>query len=121
MVVAYSRKKIDSSENKYDPVFDENNTYRCLNEIRELCDSLEIDYSFVAIPPVSHLRRGSSFQDIRQDAEVLFQDIEFHLPETVILDDYANNPYGGSDDIHFNDSGHRKFADFILDILTEKQ
>ena len=45
----------------------------------------------------------------------LFKDFQYYYPANLKKKDYKGPP-----DLHFNNKGHRKFADFIMEILKQK-
>jgi hypothetical protein len=45
------------------------------------------------------------------DYQTLFDSLEFHIPSTITADDYL------IDDPHYNDAGHRKYADFLDELI----
>lgn len=92
-------------------------TYRCLSDIARLCDSLGIGFTLAGIPPMPLVREGVSIPEIRAMHNDMFRDLELRLPGNIAPDDYATGPLYGVDDIHFNDSGHAKFANFLDSLL----
>ena len=53
-------------------------------------------------------------QDIESKHPDLFRDLTYYLPETLEKSDYNDWPDG-----HLNNTGHQKYADFVLSILQQ--
>jgi hypothetical protein len=54
----------------------------------------------------------------RPEAEYpkIFENLNYQMPHSLSTTDYYENPNG-----HFNNQGHRKYTDFILEILKKLQ
>lgn len=87
-------------------------TYTNLNAIRKCCDSLKIRSVFVGIPAPGESEEGSA---LNKKYEKYFKDIDCITPLNLTRQDYD----GGGVANHFNNSGHRKFAAFLDDLLKK--
>ena len=84
-------------------------SYDYLVEIRDLCAAAGIPFYLFVIPQHDRLE-----ENISEKYPKLFRDLEWHMPEDVEFDDYIDWPDG-----HFNNKGHKKYADFILSVIEK--
>ncbi len=82
---------------------------RLLNDIQILAHSYASDFKLFIVP--GRPSRISIHNDIAYNRDV-FEGLDPLCPQNLKEDDYR-----GKNDSHFNNKGHRKFADFILHVL----
>ncbi|MEZ5002394.1 MAG: SGNH/GDSL hydrolase family protein [Chitinophagales bacterium] len=88
--------------------------YKEIKQIDELCKAANVDYWIVGIPSPNDVRKKISMEE---KYEFVFQDVVWHFPD---LQNFNLKDYDGKKiDNHFNNSGHKKFYNFILNLLKE--
>jgi len=83
-----------------------------LQQIQDTCDKNTTKCMFFLIPFVN--------QDIQKDKSIqsnfhLFEGFSYQYPENFEKNDYCEPPNN-----HFNNQGHKKYADFIIGVLKQK-
>jgi len=80
-----------------------------MKRIQDTCHKNDAKFIIFLIPSVN--------QDIRKNSSIknnlhLFKDFQYYYPEIFEKSDYREPP-----DNHFNNQGHKKYADFIMGVL----
>jgi len=83
-----------------------------LLEMQQVCEKSGSEFMVLLIPKV----KGNMDPTISIKKRLhFFKDLPYFYPSNLKITDYCSPP-----DDHFNNPGHRKFADFIIRILKEK-
>ncbi len=86
---------------------------KALMEIRETCRQNGSRMMLFIIPFVN--RDTQKNRTIEKNSH-LFKDFQYYYPP-----DFQKNDYQARPDKHFNNQGHRKFADFIIGVLKQNR
>lgn len=84
---------------------------KALNDMQETCRLNNVRFIIFIIPAVN--RDKLKNKTIEENSK-LFKDFQYYYPPNIQKSDYQLPP-----DRHFNNQGHRKFADFIIETLTQ--
>ena len=90
----------------------ENQTKIYLSRIRKVSEEYNARFMLFLIPVHPGIRKKSNSVE---DNLFIFEDFESFIPHFLIRSDYMDLPND-----HFNNSGHRKYAEFILRTLESK-
>lgn len=82
-----------------------------LKRIRNVCDQYHAKMLVFLIP--NHPEMNTPATSIKEHRQI-FDGYDVWVPEFLTKEDYREAPNG-----HFNNEGHRKYADFILGVLRE--
>ena len=83
-----------------------------LQRIQQVCRKNDSEFLLFLIPVVKrNQRKGNTFKDSIH----IFKDLQFYYPYHIQSNDYHPPP-----NAHFNNQCHRKFADFIIEILKKR-
>jgi hypothetical protein len=82
-----------------------------LNRIKNSCDKHDTEFMLFLIPVGSAL--GTSEKSIDKNLHY-FQKFNPRVPEMLTVDDYMELPND-----HFNNKGHNKYADFIIEEINK--
>lgn len=104
--VVTQRKAERETEPSEEPV-----SYVYLDQIRTLCEQEGGEPLFFALP-----EKGWPQPSIPGDYPDVFRDLAVHCPQTLSESDFRPFP-----DSHYNNEGHQKIADFILETLAKAQ
>jgi len=83
-----------------------------LGKIQEVCRKNDSEFIIFLVPFVN--QETAKAKSIRENL-YLFKGFQYYYPGNLEKSDYRLPP-----DKHFNNKGHRKFADFIIGILKQK-
>lgn len=89
-------------------------TYSRISNISNICDSLNVPLLFVGIPAPEEAKEGKGLKAKYQKD---FKTINWHVPFNFTTDDYDGKDAGN----HFNNQGHKKYADFLEQLLDKKE
>ncbi len=89
-------------------------TYANIKNIKACCDSVNIPCTFVGIPAPKESEEGAS---LNTKYNLHFKDIPYYVPANLTCEDYD----GKSAANHFNNKGHKKYADFLIKLLDDKK
>lgn len=81
--------------------------YLC--QIEQLCENAGADFIFSLIPDRKQVK-----PDLKQLGN-WFPDIDFYVPQNLAQEDYFQTPTDG----HFNNSGHKKYAQHLLGLIND--
>ncbi len=85
-----------------------------LSAIKKSTDSLNIETLFVGIPSPEE---AANKEDLTEKYKTLFKEIKWFAPVNLTKEDYD----GMNISNHFNNNGHKKYADFVAKLLSEKK
>jgi hypothetical protein len=109
-------KKAQREWNKMNPDFHvnvEEITYKNAKNITRACDSAKVQCVFTGIPSPAEADKKVKLLD---KYKPYFKEIKFYEPDNLNLTDYDGTDIGN----HFNNEGHRKYAEFLKKILATK-
>ena len=109
--------------------FDEPVSYDYLKAVKKACDDENVPFHIFVIPVHTEVKSlhwkwllkyviqlgRSATTNIERDYPLVFRELKYHVPDNLIRSDYYEWPDG-----HFNNEGHRKFADYVLRILKSE-
>jgi len=82
-----------------------------LKQMRRICEENGAAFMVFLIPTPRKAERAADFAKANA---ALFNDFHWHYPRNLKMSDYHRPPDG-----HFNNQGHRKFADLLIQTLVE--
>lgn len=88
-------------------------TYKHVKNIQLVCDSLSVNYLFTVIPMPTEGKEG---QSLLSKYKNYFKEFPYYIPINLTEKDYD----GQSAANHFNNNGHKKYADFLKELLDQK-
>lgn len=87
--------------------------HKRLSVIKKIADSLQIKALFVGIPSPEE---ASNNENLKEKYKTLFKELEWHVPTNLTKDDYD----GMNISNHFNNTGHKKYATFLKQLIESK-
>lgn len=87
--------------------------HKNLVSIASSCDSAQVPYLFVGIPAPLEAKEGKL---LKTKYAAAFKDLKWFVPEDLTLKDYD----GSSIANHLNRQGHKKYAEFLKEVLKEE-
>ncbi|MCC6371088.1 MAG: SGNH/GDSL hydrolase family protein [Bacteroidia bacterium] len=89
-------------------------THKRFKSIQKECDSLSIPCVFAGIPMPTEGTEGSA---LKTKYKNFFQEVPYNVPTN-----FSEKDYDGTDMAnHFNNNGHKKYAEFLLNLLDKKK
>ncbi|MFK7786901.1 MAG: glycosyltransferase [Crocinitomicaceae bacterium] len=88
-------------------------SYQNFDSLNTTAQSLDIPVLFSLIPSPSDVQ---SKVKLRKKYDFVFEELDFYFPTNLKVEDYD----GLSDANHFNNVGHKKFADFLTTLIESK-
>lgn len=88
--------------------------HKRLSVIKKIADSLEIKTVFVGIPSPEE---ASNNENLKEKYKTLFKEIEWDVPTNLTKEDYD----GMNISNHFNNTGHKKYATFLEQVIESKK
>jgi hypothetical protein len=88
-------------------------THNIVKSIKTCCDSLSMPFLFIGIPAPTEAKETST---LMTKYKKYFREIPYYVPTNLTKNDYDGTSAGN----HFNNIGHKKYADFLLKLLNEK-
>lgn len=83
----------------------------CLRRIRESCQTNRSRFLLFLIPVTERIR--DKRYSLKRNNHI-FEGFIYYCPANLENEDYQKPP-----DMHFNNSGHRKFAEFVIDVMKK--
>ncbi|MCB0540790.1 MAG: SGNH/GDSL hydrolase family protein, partial [Bacteroidetes bacterium] len=105
--ISYKKRVNYSNAIKIDDKIKEKNiSIKHIRAIKRMTDDLSIPFLLVGVPSLNDLNKN--IDKINQNYKAIFEDVNILIPTHFEKYDYASN-----DNDHFNNVGHKKFADYI--------
>jgi hypothetical protein len=105
--------KIKSKLGIKSPESPEKITNDILTNIKSACYSAEVPVIFVGIPSPKEASKGNA---LKYQYPLMLKGLNIYMPEGFSLNDYDGKSIGN----HFNNEGHKKYAEFLKGLLELK-
>jgi hypothetical protein len=111
--IEYNWKRFKMRKSLYSPPPKPQFSYKHLKFIKDYCDMNNIPYLLVVIPTAGDVIKKV---DLKAKYSYVFNELEWSF-----LADLEKNDYDGvGDGNHFNNRGHKKYADFLNKLVLQK-
>ena len=85
-------------------------TYKYLKQIKKTCESLSIPFLLIGAPSINDLDKNIELVNTNYRNQL--NELEIFIPTNFVESDYIS-----FQDDHFNNTGHQKFADYLLPLI----
>lgn len=87
-------------------------SYKYIDDIKKKCDSLNVQFVLVGVPTIRDM--GKNMSEVNQEYQNRLHDIPIAIPTNIYKEDFVSY-----ENDHFVNSGHQKFAKFIMEKLKK--